>query len=126
WAAAAWCRRSPRYRSRRGRGRSSSGHARPEPRSAPPPAPERPATPSLLPYSEHASFAHPNYAGRSHGRSGRTDEAQPRRLHATAPAVALVHRQRALDVGVQELADELVARVEELVRGAGLDDPPLP
>src|SRR5689334_6038530 len=38
----------------------------------------------------------------------------------------LIHRQGALDVRVEELVDELVARVEELVGGAGLDDTALP
>ena len=49
---------------------------------------------------------------------------------ATAQAArgraALIHRQWALDVGVQELADEFVLRVEELVCRAALDDLALP
>src|SRR4051794_23318759 len=38
----------------------------------------------------------------------------------------LVHRERTLDVGVQELADELVLRVEQLLLRARLDDLALP
>src|SRR6266545_802565 len=47
-------------------------------------------------------------------------------MKQAASWASLVHRQGALDVCVEELADELVARVEELVRGARFDDPALP
>ena len=44
-------------------------------------------------------------------------ETRGRGRRDAASWASLVHRQRALDVGVEELVDELVLRVEELVRG---------
>src|SRR3954454_23162871 len=45
---------------------------------------------------------------------------------AASPSARLLHPQRASRLAGEELPDELVVRVEKLLRGPGLDDPALP
>src|SRR5215208_5047181 len=71
--------------------------------------------------------ASPEHARASRGASVRFRvTARPVEPKPRSGEALLLHTERALSLAREELPYELVVRVEELRRGAGLDDPSLP